>query len=184
MTNQIPVLTNENRQKLIEDNINLVHFIVHKYFPNIGFEYEELVSIGCIGLIKASRTYDPTKVKFSSYAFSCIRNEILMLIRKSKKDIDAIPISSGDDDEGYNFLENKLVSEDDIENELITRSYIDSIMSLTCLTSLEQQVMNMIYVDDMNQREVGTKLCKSRSYISRVHNNAINKLRRVLNENN
>ena len=184
MTNQIPVLTDEDRQKLIEDNIKCVHFTVHKYFSHTGFEYEDLVSTGCIGLIKASRTYDPTKVKFRSYAFSCIRNEILMLIRKSKKDIDTIPISSGDDDEGFNIFESMLASKDDIENELITRSYIDLIKSSTCLTSLEQQVMNMIYVDEMNQKEVGTKLRKTPSYISRVHKNAINKLRRVLDENN
>lgn len=69
-----------DRQKLVEDNIKLVYEVAHKYkyLCCTVTDFDDLISIGSIGLIKASQAYDDTKnIKFSTLAFICIKNAIL-----------------------------------------------------------------------------------------------------------
>lgn len=66
----------EERNKLVEENINLVYYVVNRYFNNYG-DKEEFISEGSIGLIRAAEKYDKTKkIKFSTFACRCIYNEI------------------------------------------------------------------------------------------------------------
>ena len=75
----------EARNKLIEHNLRLVVFLAKKY-ESTGYDLEDLVSIGSIGLIKGIETYKPDKnIKLATYSSRCIANEILMYIRKNKK---------------------------------------------------------------------------------------------------
>lgn len=78
------------------ENQKLVYDIVHKKFKNyintIGFD--DLVQTGIVGLIKAEQKYNPEIGKFSTYAYHCIKNEIIRFVRqetrvvnKSKKSI-------------------------------------------------------------------------------------------------
>lgn len=48
------------RRILIERNLRLVVYIARK-FENTGLTIEDLISVGTIGLIKAVKTFDPTK---------------------------------------------------------------------------------------------------------------------------
>ena len=65
------------RDTLIRHNLRLVAYIAKKYFSAAASQ-EDMVSIGCIGLIKAVDTYDACRArKFSSYASRCIENAIL-----------------------------------------------------------------------------------------------------------
>lgn len=70
---------------LIERNLRLVAHIVKKYsYP--GKDVDDLISIGTVGLIKAIDSFDVEKgTRLATYAAKCIENEILMLIRNSKK---------------------------------------------------------------------------------------------------
>jgi RNA polymerase sporulation-specific sigma factor len=73
------------RDKLIEHNLRLVVFLAKKY-ENTGYDIEDLVSIGSIGLIKGINTYKVDKnIKLATYVSRCISNEILMFLRKNKK---------------------------------------------------------------------------------------------------
>lgn len=70
---------------IAEHNLKLVYFITKK-FMNTGYDFEELVSVGTIGLLKSIDTFNLSKgIKFSTYATRCIENEILMFLRKNKK---------------------------------------------------------------------------------------------------
>ena len=70
----------------VEENLNLVHHIIwDKFISNTKsqdgrFEYDDLFQVGSVGLVKAARTYDENGSKFSTYAASCIKNEILNYI--------------------------------------------------------------------------------------------------------
>lgn len=69
-----------DRQKLVEDNFNLVYEVAHKYkyLCCTVLSFDDLVSVGSIGLVRASQVYDDTKnIKFSTLAFTCIKNAIL-----------------------------------------------------------------------------------------------------------
>ena len=64
-----------NRQQLIEDNMNLVHFIISKHYPTFIGD-EDIAQCGMIGLCRAADTWKDDKSAFSTYASKCILNEI------------------------------------------------------------------------------------------------------------
>ncbi len=69
------------RDLLIENNMGLVYKIANK-FLNRGYEREDLVQIGSIGLIKAVKKFDISLgVQFSTYAVPVILGEIKRFLR-------------------------------------------------------------------------------------------------------
>lgn len=115
------------RKTLIEHNIRLVMFYVFDYYSNSGYELEDLIQVGTIGLMNAIDTYKIDKnIKFSTYACKCISNEINMYFRKNKKRMKIISLNeivmekdNGTDieiidsivDEKVNIVENHLSKE-------------------------------------------------------------------------
>lgn len=76
------------RDKLITDNMRLVYHMYGKIGDGpIKENYkEDIISEGMLGLCKAADTFDESRgVRFSTYAAMCIRNAMLMFIRKTKK---------------------------------------------------------------------------------------------------
>lgn len=64
-----------------EENLGLVRLCAGR-FKGKGIEYEELYSAGCIGLLKAVKSFDNTRgVRFSTYAVPVILGEIKRLFR-------------------------------------------------------------------------------------------------------
>ena len=75
----------EAKQILVERNLRLVVYIAKK-FENTGIDFEDLISIGTIGLMKAINTFNLDKnIKLATYASRCIENEILMQLRKNTR---------------------------------------------------------------------------------------------------
>lgn len=71
----------KDTNKLIEENIGLVHLCANK-FKGRGIEYDDLYGAGCVGLIKAAEGFDPDKgFKFSTYAVPVIFGEVKRLFR-------------------------------------------------------------------------------------------------------
>ena len=71
----------EDLDKIVENNSGLVWSIV-KRFKGRGYETEDLYQIGCIGLIKAIKNFNPEyNVKLSTYAVTYIIGEIKKFIR-------------------------------------------------------------------------------------------------------
>ncbi len=70
----------EARNILIERNLRLVAHIVKKYNSS-GYDCDDLISIGTIGLIKAISTFDQHKgTRLATYAVRCIENAILFCV--------------------------------------------------------------------------------------------------------
>lgn len=68
-------------EELIKNNMGLVAGIA-KRFINRGYEMDDLMQIGTVGLIKAIRKFDKNfNVKFSTYAVPLIMGEIRRFIR-------------------------------------------------------------------------------------------------------
>ncbi|MBR4039601.1 MAG: sigma-70 family RNA polymerase sigma factor [Clostridia bacterium] len=65
------------REKLIEHNLRLCAHIARKYtIP--GYDQDDLVSIGTVGLIKGVNTFKPgTGTQLSTYCARCIENPML-----------------------------------------------------------------------------------------------------------
>ncbi len=74
-------MVTSNRNKMIEENIGLVHSIARR-FKGRGEEYDDLYQAGCVGLIKAVDNFDESKgFLFSTYAVPVIMGEIRRLFR-------------------------------------------------------------------------------------------------------
>lgn len=71
----------EAKETLIVRNTALVKSIVKK-FLNRGVEFDDLMQIGSLGLVKAVLGYDPSyEVRFSTYAVPMIAGEIKRFLR-------------------------------------------------------------------------------------------------------
>ena len=172
----------EAKDKLINHNLRLVAHIVKKYAGTS--EADDLISVGTIGLIKAINTFEYGKgTQLSTYAARCIENEILMLLRVSKKhkNVMSLDESLGQDKDGNDIELADIIPADEeedlsqVENNVITAK-INKLIDEK-LSQREAEIIKMRYgiggKPALTQREVATKLGISRSYISRLETKAI-----------
>jgi RNA polymerase sigma-B factor len=74
--------SNELRNQLVELNIGLVRKEVHHWIHQCTESYDDLLQVGCIGLIRAIERFDMSKGNaFSSFAIPYIRGEIQHYLR-------------------------------------------------------------------------------------------------------
>lgn len=73
-----------NKKELIEENMNLVYFLIHKYYPTFAAD-EDIIQVGMMGLCQAANTWDESLSTFSTYASKCILNAICKEFRARKK---------------------------------------------------------------------------------------------------
>jgi RNA polymerase sporulation-specific sigma factor len=177
------------RNKLIEHNLRLVVFLAKKY-ESTGYDLEDLVSIGSIGLIKGIETYKIDKnIKLATYASRCIANEILMYIRKNKKRKTEVSLEDAlnyDSDGNELHLEDILGTEENIIfNEFSYKVDKETLSKeLTKLNDREKLIMTLRYglndTDEYTQKEVAEMLGISQSYISRIEKKVIKKLQLLM----
>ena len=177
------------KDMLIEHNLRLVVFLAKKY-ENTGVDLEDLVSIGTIGLIKGTQTFQSGKnIKLATYASRCIDNEILMHLRKNKKtktevSIDASLSLDGEGNELH--LEDVLGTDADIVTKEIEQASDKKIMlqEVMKLKPRDRDIIVLRYGllghDELTQKEVAEKLGISQSYISRIEKKVIKRLRTVV----
>tara|TARA_R100001163_G_C5067830_1_gene207270 strand:+ start:3135 stop:3632 length:498 start_codon:yes stop_codon:yes gene_type:complete len=82
--NQTDIDITELEEHLVQENYGLV-VSQALYFLSEGHSLDDMIQAGLIGLLKAIRTYDEEKSKFSTYASVCVKNQILKLKTKNKK---------------------------------------------------------------------------------------------------
>lgn len=177
----------EAKNILIERNLRLVAHVVKKY-QGVEEDLDDLISIGTIGLIKAIHTFDCNKAnRLSTYAARCIDNELLMLLRSKKKTSKEVSLYEpiGTDKEGneINLLDIIESVPFDVVDTYTLKEDIKKLYQLieTVLTPREFDVIKLRYglfgIEELTQREIGTRLKISRSYVSRIEKNALLKLR-------
>ena len=179
----------EAKNILIEHNLRLVVFLAKKY-ENTGYDIEDLVSIGTIGLIKGINTYKLSKnIKLATYASRCISNEILMFLRKNKKRKKEISLedSLNYDNEGNELhLEDVLGTDNDLVSEEYERQVERNFISkeINKLNQREKQIMVLRYglnnTESYTQKEVAEILGISQSYISRIEKKVIKNIKNLM----
>ncbi len=176
------------RDKLIIHNLRLVVYIARK-FENSGAGLEDMISIGTIGLIKAVKTFCPSRnIKLATYASRCIENEILMYLRKTsslKNEVSIDEPLNVDWDGNELLLSDVLGSEPDVVNRNIELEDRKNIIYKT-IDSLEEREKTIMYMrfgiggdKEYTQKEVADILGISQSYISRLEKRIIKKLKKT-----
>jgi RNA polymerase sigma-70 factor (sigma-B/F/G subfamily) len=76
-----PLAAERSREQLIEAHLPLVRSIAHRYSGH-GEDLDDLVQLGAVGLIKASKRFDPSRgVTFGTFAAPAIEGEIRRHLR-------------------------------------------------------------------------------------------------------
>lgn len=183
----------EAKNNLINHNLRLVSHVVKKY-SNAG-DADDLISVGTIGLIKAINSYELDKgTQLSTYAARCIENEILMLIRLTKKHNQVLSLedSFGKDKDGNEVCLQDIIANDtdDLQAEVESSIFNEKLIKLMkdCLPEREFDIICYRYGVNgkpaLPQREVAKILNISRSYISRLENKALETIKENIKNSN
>lgn len=163
------------REKLIAHNLRLCAHIARKYSVP-GYDADDLISIGTIGLIKGVNTFrQGTGTQLSTYCARCIENEILMCLRASQRRKGEVSLQEpiGVDGEGNEItLIDVLGTEAGAVHDEVERKVSLSAIRVLVhekLKGREKTVLEMRYglLDGKAyaQQEIADKLGISRSYV-------------------
>lgn len=180
------------KKRLIEHNMRLVAHIVKKYSST--YEADDLISVGCIGLIKGINSFHMERgANLSTYVARCIENEILMLMRANKKhqSVESLDESVGTEKDGSNIALLETIPDDVPDRVFKTASntilmeQINEIMKSSLNEREYYIILNRYGLNGKpayTQREVAKKLNISRSYISRIEKKALEILKEQIKE--
>ena len=179
----------EAREDFINNNIGLVINIVINNFMKVDYDKKELVAVGCEALVKAADTYDISKGnEFSTYARSCIYNEIMTFLRKLKNDSSVL---SFDDvaylsDDGNDLkLEDVVPSKVDIERDYVEKEHSKLELkllkqSMECLSERNREILMLYFGFYNNKRytceEIGRMMNMGRAGVSIAIKRSLRKL--------
>jgi RNA polymerase sporulation-specific sigma factor len=148
--------------ELILNNMGLVGSHAYRISQTTGVDYLELFQEGSIGLIKAARTFDPSKgFKFSTYAGRCIQNDMFVYLRRCQRisrryqSLDAIP-------NGWELVGKW---EPDM-------SYVEIDQAAFARMNTKQKQLLMLLFEGYSQAEAAIEMGHTASYISRILNKA------------
>lgn len=124
-------------KQLIESNMNLVYFVISKYYPTF-INDEDIVQTGMLALCMAANTWDENKSKFSTYAGRCIRNAINNELHNRNKHKNVLSLDyelSHSDGESYT-LSDFCIGEEDVD-------FVDIDTFSNRLTDREYEIVNL-----------------------------------------
>lgn len=173
------------RNILIEHNLRLVAHIAKKYGNENNMD--DLISVGIIGLIKGINTFSPEKnPRLVTYIARCIENEILMVLRSSKKIANEVSLDEpiGVDKEGNNMTFSDILPAEnaDIVEEISLKVDVKKLYETMSKVLSENELNIICWRYGLNnskrktQKEVAEILGISRSYVSRIEKKALKKL--------
>lgn len=200
--NQSNKLTKYEKDKLTEENFGLIGYVAKK-FMNTRIPYDELFSQASVGFVKALNNFNKDKkiddkpVKFSTYAISCMTNDILYFYRKERKfsqnNISLNTVLSEDKNGNGFSLEqilstNKLEGDNDsLEDKIIKKENKSILFGLLKGLSKKEQYI-IIYRFGLNkgikktQKEIAKEIGMSQANISKLEKNIIKKCTKILNK--
>jgi RNA polymerase sigma factor (sigma-70 family) len=151
----------KQQQQLVEDNMNLVYFVLHDKFRRFVHD-EDLVQTGMLALCNAGKQYDETRGSFSTYAYKSIYLAICSELNRRNKHRDADIISLDyvitNDEGGKTTLGDLIVGEPDID-------YVDISDLCNKLSPLDKQILEL-REQGLTTRQIEKKIGFSRTYVS------------------
>ena len=193
------VLTDEDKNRLAEENMSLVQYVV-KRFINTGIDYDELFSVALMGYVKAINSYNPTRVtkqgkpiKFSTFAYRCIENEIFYFIRNDKKVREktiSLQTTLSTDKNGNTLdLDSTLSTESQgelsLEEEIAKKEVIGVLLEIINneLTDKERLIITHrfgISAENKTQNELAQMVNMSQANISKLEKNIMDKIKKIM----
>lgn len=166
------------RNILIESNLRfVVKTVFERWYPERfpGLQLMDLISEGYMGLIKASKTFDPyAGFRFLSYAKLAIRQSISSAMwnwRHNRHESLDEPVFNDNDETKID----RLPSEDVQADEKYACEQVKGLLSF--LSKREFEIIRLRYWHDMTYEEVGRKIGVSKERVRQSENKALKKLK-------
>lgn len=173
---------NASQQKMVLENMGLVYCVVWEKFKvtPASLEYEDLVSIGTIGLIKAVINFDRSKATFSTFAYNCIYNNICVHFKKSNKYADDISLSYKKDESDSELIDRIEKYDDSFVDELANiDDFIQVVNIVLNYLELREKLIILYWMGNISQLNIAKLLNISEANISRIKLEAFKEIQRV-----
>lgn len=166
-----------DREQMILDNEKLIYHVLKKL--NLYNQKDDLYDVGMIALIKGVDTYNPSYAKPSTYLYKCIKNAILIELRKKRMTTISIETIVTEN----LTLEDMLADPFNLEEHITQNDLLDNIYK--CLEKLSQNQQYVIINcfglfnnEILTQKQVAVNLNTSQPNVSRILKRAIKNLKR------
>jgi RNA polymerase sporulation-specific sigma factor len=183
------LLTCEEAEKIVAGNLGIVHNLANKYSYN-RTDHDEITSVAYVGYIKAINGFDPRKkVKFVTFAFRCITNEILFYLRNENKETEkTVPMTTmiSTDKNGNELeLEDILADDADLEEDFAMKDTLRLMMqTIDCYLTEEEKFIILsrfgIGCKQLTQSQIAEMIDMSQANISKKEKSIIQKIKMIM----
>ena len=150
-------MSTQTENELVEKHSGLVIVQAMMFRPTTLSDFDDYISSGRIGLLKAIRHFDPNKnTKFSTYAAICIRREMIREVQRDK------------DQKVLRTTINHSDKEHPLELWEILPDNLDDI---------EKEVLEVRLLQNYTLKEIGERFSRSKQWASTILKKAISKIR-------
>lgn len=173
-------LPSPGEEKIIRDFLPLVKYFAVK-FNGRGVDYDDLVQAGSLGVLRATRTYDPSRrASFDTWASHCIEWAMRDAIAEQARLI-PVPLVSLDqptlacDDEGDQLPLHETIPSPDgggVSRYEVLRLLVEK------LPQQERKVVKAHYWGGLRLEEIARAWKVTRQQTSKIHRKAIQRLRK------
>lgn len=149
---------------ILKEYSKILSFNAQKYYL-IGAEQEDLLQEGILGLLKAIKFYDETKSSFSSFAFLCIRREMISAIRKANTQKNSVlneALTTSSMIEDSSDVDNYISSENNPEEAYLLKEEIKEFKNFSDknFSKFEKEVLKYL-IRGYSYREIAKILSKN-----------------------
>ena len=159
----------------VEDHIDWARSVALQYRRerNIPIEYEEAISLGMLGLMRAAKVYREGKAKFRSFAWNRVRGELRDWVRASLADKRVGEVVSLE----YVQL-SELLSTNGTEKKVADEELIRKMLEFTTLK--QTRAIILYYLEQYTMREVAEKCNVTEGNISLLIWTGIGRIRKAM----
>ncbi|WP_283705471.1 sigma-70 family RNA polymerase sigma factor [Clostridium perfringens] len=191
--------TKEEKEYIAENNMKLIYHVA-KLFESTSLSYDELISIGSVGFVKALNNYNKNNnsgAKFATFCIHCIKNDILFALRKEVRHNthnESMNKILSTDKNGNNLELEEIISADKLEGTLVETNLLNQENRKIILRAMErlkekEKIVLMYrygFVNDRRytQKEVADFVGMSQANISKIEKLALVKMKKALKKEN
>lgn len=174
-----------SKNQIIKDYAKIVNFVIKSM--HLGYRYDDIYDAGLIGFVNGINSYDESKkIKYSTYLYECIKNEILRYIdhdKRKKGDVEIVSLNTKINDDVE--LQDMIGYDIDYDQNYYIDELIDIISnSMKELTKNQYLVFSHLYglngFKEMTTAEINRVYGFSKQSIHQIKVRVLNKLKYVL----
>lgn len=164
-------------EEMVISTMPLVGHIAKKYW-NAGYEYDDLVQEGLIGLVKAAEKFNPDRgCRFSAFAGLCIENHIRMYLRREKKHKCCVLSLDQEICEDGSRLEEIIGVQPEAFEDIWKQDLLER--AARTLSREEREMVRKYYLDGVSQAELARRYRVGQAQISKRLKRSLAKMRRA-----